>query len=190
MLDIDPRHGGDRWFTDNRDRLPPTRTHETRSGGLHLLFSHHEGMRCSSGKIAPGVDVRADGGYIVWWPAAGYTVLDDSPITPWPEGLLDITGVNRPRGRLRPFDGLPPARLRHYATAALRKAILEMGAAPAGTRNATLNNQTYCLTSKFGDVLGVDRIATELARAALRAGLEKREIVRTLESALRAGGVA
>jgi hypothetical protein len=25
-------------------------------------------LRCSRGRIAPGVDVRADGGYVIWWP--------------------------------------------------------------------------------------------------------------------------
>jgi hypothetical protein len=29
VVDIDPRHGGDRFFHENRDRLPQTRTHVT-----------------------------------------------------------------------------------------------------------------------------------------------------------------
>src|ERR1700730_16409379 len=34
VLDIDPRHGGDRWFAEHRHRLAATRMHRTRSGGL------------------------------------------------------------------------------------------------------------------------------------------------------------
>ena len=127
--------------------------------------------------------------YIIWWPAAGCAVLDDSPVAPWPEWLVDIAEGNRPRGRPRPPDGMSPARLKRYATVALQDAIEEMEEAQPGTRNGVLNAQTYSLVAKFGDVLGVDQIATELARAALKAGLGHREITRTLESAIRAGGV-
>ncbi|MCL6645786.1 MAG: bifunctional DNA primase/polymerase, partial [Dehalococcoidia bacterium] len=39
----------------------------TPRGGRHLVFRRHEGnaWKCSTGKLAPGVDVRTDGGYIV-----------------------------------------------------------------------------------------------------------------------------
>ena len=86
VLDIDPRHGGDKWLEAIRDRLPATRTHATRSGGYHLLFRHRSGMGCSASRIARGVDVRADGGYACWWPAAGSPTarLASWPATCWP----------------------------------------------------------------------------------------------------------
>jgi Bifunctional DNA primase/polymerase, N-terminal len=38
-LDLDAKHPeATRWWTANRHRLPATRTHRTRSGGLHLIF--------------------------------------------------------------------------------------------------------------------------------------------------------
>jgi Bifunctional DNA primase/polymerase, N-terminal/Primase C terminal 2 (PriCT-2) len=67
--------------------LPPTREHITRSGGRHLLFLHREGLRTSKGQIAQGVDVRGEGGYIIWWPREGLAV-EDRPLADWPEGLL------------------------------------------------------------------------------------------------------
>ena len=75
VLDVDPRNGGGKWFAANRSSLPVTRVHRTRSGGVHLLFRHRAGLRCSAGKIAPGIDVRATGGYVIWWPAAGLPEL-------------------------------------------------------------------------------------------------------------------
>jgi len=45
--------------------LPATRVHETRSGGKHLFWIHADGLRNSAGRIARGVDVRADGGYFI-----------------------------------------------------------------------------------------------------------------------------
>jgi hypothetical protein len=76
-----------KWWTDNRQRLLPTRTHRTRSGGLHLIFGHHDGLKCSTSRIARGADVRAEGGYIIWSPA-GFPALDDRPCAPWPEEPL------------------------------------------------------------------------------------------------------
>jgi hypothetical protein len=42
-IDIDLRRGGDKWFHENHDKLPKTRTHETPSGGWHLIFKHLPG---------------------------------------------------------------------------------------------------------------------------------------------------
>jgi hypothetical protein len=84
-LDID--EGGAGWYDQNFDALPLTRAHETGRKGVHLLFKHAEGLRCSTGRIAPGVDVRADGGYIIWWPREGLP-FEDWPLCEWPEWLL------------------------------------------------------------------------------------------------------
>ncbi len=86
VLDVDATE----WLDEHYSRLPATRAHETRSGGRHFLFRHAQGLRCSAGRVAPGVDVRADGGYVIWWPRAGLRVLSDAPIAPWPEWLLAI----------------------------------------------------------------------------------------------------
>jgi len=189
-VDIDPRNGGDRWLVDNSDRLPPTRTHATRSGGDHLLFRHHGGLGCSASRVAPGIDIRADGGYIVWWPAADIPVRDDSPIAAWPEWLLPLAlPPVRPPLPDRPTITLTGTRAEKYALGALRNAADRVASAGEGSRNATLNIQTYNLTRRFGAVLGLQRIAAVMATAGLSAGLSQTEVVRTLESALRAGGV-
>jgi hypothetical protein len=89
VIDIDPRRGGDKWFFENRDRLPKTRTHETASGGQHLIYRHVLGLRCSTDRIAPGVEIKADGGYAIWWPSHGGRVLCEGPIAQFPRWLLD-----------------------------------------------------------------------------------------------------
>ena len=89
VIDIDPRRGGDKWFFENRDRLPKTRTHETQSFGQHLIYRHLPGLRCSKDQIAPGVDIKADGGYVIWWPAHGGRVLCEGPVAPFPRSVAD-----------------------------------------------------------------------------------------------------
>ncbi|MEV2241747.1 bifunctional DNA primase/polymerase, partial [Micromonospora sp. NPDC049891] len=76
VVDIDPAHGGRTTMTDliGRGLLPPTAYVVTGSGGWHLYY-RHPGHRvpCSQGKpgqgLGPGVDVRADGGYVVLPPS-------------------------------------------------------------------------------------------------------------------------
>src|SRR6516164_301679 len=63
VLDIDGDHGRE-WYDRNFDALPQTEAHSTRRG-LHLLFRHADGLRCSKDRIARGVDVRAEGGYAI-----------------------------------------------------------------------------------------------------------------------------
>jgi hypothetical protein len=103
VLDIDPRHEGHVWFEANQHRLPVTRWRATRDGGRHLLFRFFKWMRNSEGKIAPGVDVRATGGYVVYWPAHG---LDHSldPITEWPDWLLELAMQGRAQKRTSEVD--------------------------------------------------------------------------------------
>ena len=87
VLDIDTKNAGDEWLRDNEHRLPATRRHHTRSGGVHLLFRHQPGMGNSASRIAPGVDVRGDGGYVVWHPAQGFHTSGNGNAE-WPAWLL------------------------------------------------------------------------------------------------------
>jgi hypothetical protein len=92
VLDIDPT--GRKWLDVNFDALPQTRAHETQRG-LHLLFKHAPGLRCSSNKIAEGIDIRADGGYAIYWPSTGL-LIEDWPICEWPDWLLAEAGWSAP----------------------------------------------------------------------------------------------
>jgi len=65
-LDLDCKHlEAVGWWTANRGRLPLTWCHRRRSGGLHLLFRNAVGVRSTASKIARGIDMRGDGGYII-----------------------------------------------------------------------------------------------------------------------------
>ena len=171
VLDIDT--AGLPWWRDRSDLLPPTRSHKTRSGGVHLFFRHAAGLRCSASKIAPGVDVRADGGGAIWWAKANLPVLEDAPVAAWPPRLLDLAmGQTRGDGNRPPavLDRVPispedqsalPARSAtllsnrltvdqhsceaRYALAAMRNAMDELLNTRPGGRNAKLNVLAYSL---------------------------------------------
>jgi Bifunctional DNA primase/polymerase, N-terminal/Family of unknown function (DUF5906)/Primase C terminal 1 (PriCT-1) len=89
VVDIDPE--GLEWYRTNAERLAAGRVHRTRRGGFHLLYRAPEiEIRNSASKVAPGVDIRGEGGYVVWWPAHGCEVVGSlEDMTEWPEWLLE-----------------------------------------------------------------------------------------------------
>ncbi|MCL7459902.1 bifunctional DNA primase/polymerase [Micromonospora sp. MSM11] len=103
VVDVDPGHGG----ANTLARLiaegltPPTARVGTGSGGLHLYYRHpRRAVPCSQGKpgqgLGPGVDVKADGGYVVLPPSTHprtgrpYRWLPGHPMQEMPPALLTV----------------------------------------------------------------------------------------------------
>lgn len=180
VLDIDRKSGGLDWYEANRQRLPTTQIHETKSGGRHLWFRHKTGLRCSAGKIAPGIDVRADGGYCIWWPASGLPVLCDAPLADWPAWLAPpkrpIPAPSYERQGPRPAT---------HIEAQLAGLIRTVAQAPEGQRNACL----YWASRRAAEMIGTGELSklhagAVLSEAARMAGLDHIEADRTISSAL------
>ena len=103
-LDIDPKNGGDNSINDLTDKygpLPHTVIAITGSGGQHYIYQHPGyQIKNSVSKIAPGVDIRGDGGYIIATPShhiSGNSYEWEAssepgmvPIAPIPEFLLTL----------------------------------------------------------------------------------------------------
>lgn len=104
-------------------RLPDTPEAATGGGGRHILFAHPgEGVRIGNRQgLAPGVDIRGDGGYIVAPPSLhrsgrryewdGMLHPDDVPLAPLPDWLLSrlVNGAPRSEPREPRADEGPPA---------------------------------------------------------------------------------
>lgn len=68
VLDVDPRHGGAESLAQLEiDHGPLARTVEatTGGGGRHLYFEHPGGQVSNRAALAPGLDLRGDGGCVV-----------------------------------------------------------------------------------------------------------------------------
>lgn len=97
VIDIDPQHGGSLEALNAIVPLPPTTTTSTGGGGLHLYFSYDRSrmVRNSTGKLAPGIDVRGENGYVVAPPSIHvsgnrYRKLPGYTCQPAPAALLDL----------------------------------------------------------------------------------------------------
>jgi putative DNA primase/helicase len=68
VLDVDVKGGGDEaladYLKDKATPLPQTQVAITGSGGKHILFKHPGVKVPNKVRIAPGLDIRGDGGYI------------------------------------------------------------------------------------------------------------------------------
>jgi HK97 family phage major capsid protein len=68
VLDVDPK--GFKWYGENSAEMPCGRIHRTPRLGYHLVYHMSDfEVSVSASKFAQGVDVRANGGYVIWWPA-------------------------------------------------------------------------------------------------------------------------
>ena len=176
VLDLDCKNGaqGLEWLAAHEARLPQTRRHRTRSGGVHLLFAMPAGraIRNSASKVGPGVDVRGTGGYIIAPPSDGYDVVDACTIAEAPAWLLDL--IDPPAAPAQPIAPRPPSLPRQsgdgtpYAMAALDAAASAIMTAPDGAKHDTLNREAYSI----GGLVAAGQIAEGLAIATLASALD------------------
>lgn len=109
VLDVDPRHGGAaslaRWQREHGD-LPSTVEAQTGGGGRHLYFAHPGFELRNRVDLAPGLDLRGDGGVVVAPPSVHpsgkrYRWLpghapDEAAVQPLPGWLLAIARGDAP----------------------------------------------------------------------------------------------
>lgn len=169
---------------------------DTPSGGCHLYFSAAAASRVrnSAGVIAPHIDVRADGGYVVGAGSrVGGRVYSERgrrapvPLPPWLAHV--IREAHEPPAGSAPR---PPvadrAQGRAYAMAALRAETARVASARPGTRNDTLNRAAFSLGQLVAaGLLPPIPVITGLIDAATQAGLSEGEAARTVRSGM-AGG--
>ncbi|WP_330290532.1 bifunctional DNA primase/polymerase [Streptomyces sp. NBC_00576] len=127
--------------------VPTTYRVRTASGGQHLYFTAPVGVRLANtaGSLAPLVDTRAWGGYVVaagsTTPTGSYEVVDESAVAALPAWLLRLLqpAPVRPAGPLR----LPAISGSAAALAALEAECAVVSAAPESQRNITLNRCAF-----------------------------------------------
>ena len=129
VVDFDAKSGGLESKTKleaEHGPLSQTRTHRTGGGGLHLIYRNPDGTDIRN-KVTfagySGIDIRANGGYIVAPPSLHssgkhYEVIDNSPIAPAPVWLIELTGKKpvSKQGSLLEGQPIPSGQRNHTLT--------------------------------------------------------------------------
>jgi putative DNA primase/helicase len=175
-----------KWYEDNRDRLPRTRMHVTRSGGRHLLFRPHPAIKNTTSKIERGVDTRGVGGYVIWWPGEGLEVLHGGIVTDVPTWLPELLNPRPPKLELI----VKREPVRHGNLSKKLSGILRcMSEAREGERNSVL----FWGAKRIRDMVALgelDRVEyraafQDLTAAAIASGLTHSEVERTFLGAMK-----
>ncbi len=209
-LDIDGPEGRHslEGLQHSHGQLPETLMARTgrEDGGNQLIFKASPEQDLSSisnraGDMAPGLDVRAEGGLIVVAPSLHksgrrYTWEHNAPIALLPDWLYRL--MQSPAGESVTIAAGTSSTvttsdygsedMSPYAMKALYGAISNLHAAKEGSRNDTLNREAYGLGQLVaGGYLPGPLVEDSLRAAALQIGLGAHEVGQTLAGGLRAG---
>jgi hypothetical protein len=165
----------------------------TGAGGWHLLF-HPTGLGNRVG-LAPGVDWRGSGGYVVLAPSRhrsggryAWTRPLGGELPAVPAALQRLLAPPQVERATRPPAGPTGRRAGGYAAVALERERAQVAAAQPGWRNATLNRAAFNLGQlAAAGLLDADRVRVVLLAAALAAGNPEGKARATIESGLRGG---
>jgi hypothetical protein len=195
VVDIDPRNGGQ----VDRALMTPTAAVATGGGGWHLYYRHPGGPLLPAVPGRPGVDVKADGGYVVAPPSVhpgtgrAYRWAGERPVTEMPPALraaLAPAAADRPA----PLTASPETRRAggiSSPAALLAAHLAAVRDAPEGKRRHTL----------YGAARGIARMVTAgaitehdaravLTAAGLAAQQTERDIRAAIDGAFRDEGAA
>lgn len=200
-IDIDADRGGLETFARleaGHRELTNTLTALTGGGGRHLLFAHPGRPVGNRTNIAPGIDVRGDGGYIVAPPSIHpsgkrYAWVDENlPIAPMPGWILSLIGrggkTTSPPPSAAPKTTVTKTPSPAYVEAALRGELAKLEHAVEGERNNQLNKSAFAFGRFVGTgLLDRGRVEAELTRVALAIGLTEREVQASIRSGIEAG---
>jgi putative DNA primase/helicase len=170
VLDVDPKNGGLKSFArlEQAIELPPTLTVKTGSGGYHYYFQYPVGMTIgnTAGGLGPGLDIRAEGGFVVAPPslhACGqkYEWANNLPIADAPQLMERLKRMSSKRPQTTSTQIIQPGN-RNTALTSIAGRLRRNGADLEQIENA-LENVNHGLEQPLGSD-EVHRIATSVSR--------------------------
>ena len=174
VLDIDGQDGADNLAELERlhGPLPQTASVKTPRGSHYYFVWPGVPVKTTAGAIAPGIDIRGDGGYVVAPPsstsAGGYEWDETAPPAPMPAWLVELT-------RETSHDARAAAPVSEWVS------LLADGL-PEGERNHGIARLTGHLLRRHVDVDVTVEIVRLVAEHRCNPPLPSREVERTIDS--------
>lgn len=159
VLDVDAKNGG--LETLKTLNIPETMTQQSRSGGKHFLFRYPRDGKNYGNRVGflPGLDIRAEGGYIVHYGVDSKLIVDA------PTWLLELT--EKPEYK---HEGDVVKVMPEIAQAIIEQSLEAVREAPPGESNNVLNTEAF----KIGQLVASQSITREYAeRALMEAAIER-----------------
>jgi hypothetical protein len=185
VLDVDgPKHpAAQEWYLRHQRDLLPTRVNQTRSGGLHLLYTDPGGIGRRISALVKGIDVLGNDGYAVWWPAAGFPVLSGAHAPAvWPRWLSEALATP-PAASISARAIAARPEQRGSVGGRLEGICRRLASAPEGQRNNLLNWAVWQVMHMGLAPAGLAAAIEAIEATAVQIGLPANEIKRTIESA-------
>ncbi|MBL8528861.1 MAG: bifunctional DNA primase/polymerase [Burkholderiales bacterium] len=140
VVDVDPRNGGNESLAALEARygaLPSDYVVETGGGGQHIYLRLPEGRSVRCRKLAPGIDIKGDGGYVIAPPSIHpsgnpYRIERGGEVPPAPDWLLDLIGKKGKAQAHAPEQ--PPVNVDNLRVSARMKCLIREGK-PKGQRS-------------------------------------------------------
>jgi hypothetical protein len=135
VLDVDKRHEGDKSLAELESEhgpLPPTPKSQT-GGGWHLMFKHPGGKIGNRSNLRPGLDLRADLGYIVAAPSLHANgnhyqwIVPPDELAEMPDWLLALITKPKPANKPATPINMPSSVKFAEALRAMRKITMPDG---------------------------------------------------------------
>ena len=170
VLDVDGSEGEDELRKHGHPVTPMVRT---ASGGLHLYFKHPEQHVRTGIRVAPGLDVKATGGYVVAPPTLGpngqpYEWIvspEEAELAELPGWLMDLLTRERSKGPALPVGECIPLGKRNDALASIAGTMRRRGMGEAEILAALqVANEQRCQPPLEAEE--VEKIAASVARYA------------------------
>jgi hypothetical protein len=196
VVDIDPRNGGQ----VDPALMAPTAAVATGGGGWHLYYRHPGGPLLAALPGRAGVDVKADGGYVVAPPSVhpgtgrAYRWAGERPVAEMPPALAAALTSPPATDRPAPLNGPVPTRQGGGISsppALLAAHLRAVEHAPEGRRRVTLYGAARGIARMVtaGAITEHDAIAA-LTAAGLAAQQTERDIRAAIQGAFRDEGAA
>lgn len=197
VVDLDGQEGLDNWaalVAANAGECGEYRSQVTPSGGRHLLYRIPPGqdIRNSTSQLAPKVDVRGTGGYIVVAPSVredgrAYVWESDNEPGEAPGWLLEAL-KKKVKSEVPATAPTADSTTTTYGRKALELEVGSVATAPVGQRNGALNEAAFALGQLVaGSEVSEAEALDALHRAGKAADLPEGEVKKTVASGFKAG---